>query len=239
MRQGGTMTVSTRSALARAPFFAGVSAADLERFERRCNWRTVEDGATVLDYDDASSDVYFIIAGEVRILIRTSAGREVILADMRAGEFFGELAAIDGAPRSANVTALTRCELVIVPAPVFGDMLEALPALARALMRLLVGRVRALNARLTEHSVLDVRHRLYSELLRLSAVRGGGKGERSISPPPFHHVLAARVGCRREQVSRELSALAQEGITEKTRGALVIRSPETLRARIETALADG
>ena len=54
-----------------------------------------------------ASNVYFIIAGEVRVLIRTPAGKEIILAEMRAGEFFGELSAIDAVERSANVTALT------------------------------------------------------------------------------------------------------------------------------------
>ena len=63
-----------------------------------------------------SSDVYFIIAGEVRVLIRTVAGKEVILGESRAGQFFGEMTAIDGTKRSANVTALTKSELCIMPA---------------------------------------------------------------------------------------------------------------------------
>ena len=92
------------------------------------------------------------------------------------------------------------------------------------------------NARLTEHSVYDLKHRLYAELLRLSAPRAGHEGQRTVSPPPFHHVLAARIGCRREQVTRELSALTGDGIIEKTRGALVIRKPKVLEERLADAM---
>jgi len=72
----------------------------------------------------------------------------------------------------------------------------------------------------------------------MSSPRAGGTGERVVTPPPFHHVLAARIGCRREQVSRELSALGHQGIVEKGRGALVIRQPKVLESRIAIALQD-
>lgn len=111
--------------LARVPFFKDVTDLDFERYDRRCNWRRYDDGEVVVDYEDESSDVYFIIAGEVRVLIRTSSGKEIILAEMRAGQFFGELSAIDGVKRSANVTALTRSELCIMPAAVFRDVMFA------------------------------------------------------------------------------------------------------------------
>ena len=162
--------------LARIPFFkdAGI---DFERFDRRCSWRRYDENEIVVDYEDLSSDVYFIITGEVRVLIRTQSGRELILGEMRVGQFFGELAAIDEIKRSANVTALIRSEMCIMPAPVFQDALRASPVLMDRLLRLLAGRIRELNARLTEHSVLDLKHRLYSEILRLSAPRVGAHGE--------------------------------------------------------------
>jgi CRP/FNR family transcriptional regulator, cyclic AMP receptor protein len=106
------------------------------------------------------------------------------------------------------------------------------------LLRLLAGRVRELNARLMEQAVLDLRHRLYSELLRLSVPRPGRGEERVVTPPPYHHVLAARIGCRREQVTREFTSMSQEGLVERTRGALVIKRPEVFQARIAEALRE-
>ncbi|MGV6873666.1 Crp/Fnr family transcriptional regulator [Pseudochelatococcus sp. B33] len=223
--------------LGRVPFFqdAGI---DLDRFAPRLHWRRFVTGEVLIDYEDKSTDVYFLVSGEVRVLVRTQAGREIILDDMRAGQFFGELAAIDGIGRSANVAALTQGEVCVVPASVFRDIVFASPAVADRLLRLLAQRVRELNARLTEHAVLDLRHRLYAELLRLSAARVGHPGERVISPPPYHHVLAARIGCRREQVTREFTTLSRDGIVERTRGALVLKQPEVLRERVSVAMRE-
>lgn len=222
--------------LDRIPFFKDSTDVDLSKFDRRCTWKRFEEGEIVVDYEDESTDVYFIVSGEVRILIRTPAGKEVILAEMKGGQYFGELSAIDDVPRSANVTALTRSELCIMPAAVFREILYASRNACEKVLRLLTARVREGNARLTEHSVFDLKHRLYSELLRLSVPRPGKDGQRSISPPPFHHVLAARIGCRREQVTRELSSMSAEGVIEKTRGALVIAKPKVLEDRLAEAM---
>ncbi len=223
--------------LSRVAFFkeAGV---DLTPYETRSHWRRFEQDEILVDFEDVSSDVYFLVSGEVRILIRTPAGKEVILAEMRGGQFFGEMSAIDGIKRSANVTALTRGEVCIVPATVFKEMVFATAAVGDRLMRHLIGRVRELNARLMEQSVLDLRHRLYSELIRLSVPRPGHQGERVVTPPPYHHVLAARIGCRREQVTREFTVLSQEKLIERTRGALVLKKPQVLESRVSEALRE-
>ena len=224
--------------LTRVPFFKGVADLDFERYDRRCNWRRYDDGEVVVDYEDETSDVYFIIAGEVRVLIRTSAGKEIILAEMRTGQIFGELSAIDGTKRSANVTALTRSELCIMPANVFRDVMFTSPTTCDRILRLLTGRIRELDARLAEHSIFDLKHRLYSELLRMAGPRPGRPSERTVTPPPFHHVLAARIGCRREQVTRELSSMSHEGLIEKTRGALVLLKPQVLETRLAEAMRE-
>jgi len=211
---------------------------DLSRFEARSHWRRFEPDEILVDFDDLSTDVYFLLSGDVRVLIRTQSGKEVILGEMRGGQLFGELAAIDGVKRSANVTALTRGEVGIMPSAVFRELVFASPTVADRLLRLLAGRVRELNSRLMEQAVLDLRHRLYSELLRMSAPRTGHGSERVVTPPPFHHVLAARIGCRREQVTREFTTMANEGLVERTRGALVIKRPDLLEARIAEALRE-
>src|SRR5919199_2833263 len=211
------------------------AGVDLAKFESRSHWRRFEPDEILVDFDDLSTDVYFLISGEVRILIRTPSGKEVILGEMRGGQLFGELAAIDGVKRSANVTALTRGEVCIMSAAVFRELVLSTPPIAERLLRLLAGRVRELNSRLMEQAVLDLKHRLYSELLRLSVSRAGNGKERVVTPPPYHHVLAARIGCRREQVTREFSAMSQEGLVERTRGALVLKRPEVIEARISEA----
>ncbi|KAF0136568.1 MAG: cyclic nucleotide-binding protein [Xanthobacteraceae bacterium] len=213
-------------------FFQDISDLDLARFEHRCLWKKVDEGQTIIDFDDPSSDVYFLVSGDVRIQVRTAGGREFILADLREGEFFGELSAIDGEPRSANVTALNRATICIVGAALFREMLASSTIMSGRVMRLLARRVRELNARLLEHAVLDVRHNLYAELLRLSILRPQAPPARIVSPPPYHHVLAARIGCRREQITRELRAMQQDGLMQKARGGLILPDPDAIRQRI-------
>ena len=222
--------------LQKIAFFKDAVDVEFDRFDRRCSWKKYDDGEVVVDYEDASTDVYFILAGEVRVLIRTAAGKEIILSDLRSNQFFGELAAIDAVKRSANVTALTRAELCIMPASVFREILFTSQSCCEKVLRLMTGRIRELNARLAEHSIFDLKHRLYSELLRLSSARGGHPGQKMISPPPFHHVLAARIGCRREQVTRELNAMTHDGMAEKSRGALILLKPAALEQRLAEAM---
>src|SRR3954468_3169226 len=93
--------------LASVLLFKGLDL-DLASFEARCNWRRFDPEEIIVDFDEHSTDVYFLLSGDVRVLMRTAAGKEVILDEMRSGELFGELAAMDGIKRSANVTALTR-----------------------------------------------------------------------------------------------------------------------------------
>ena len=218
------------------PFFAGLAPARAEAFARQCVRKRCAEDELVLDFDDPSTDVYFIVSGDVRVLIRTAAGKEMIFGDFGPGKFFGEMAAIDGAKRSANVTALTNAELLLVPPAVFKEIVFGEPTICERLLRLLTQRVRDLNTRLFERSVLDLKHRLYSELLRMSTPRKGHEGQAIVSPPPFQHDLAARIGCRREQVSRELTAMIDEGVAEKIRGGLVLLRPTVLEKRVQEAM---
>ena len=179
------------NSLTQIPLFKPVDEATLRSFEGRVNWAKFEESELVIDYDDNSSDVYFIVSGQVRVLYRTITGKEVILGEMGAGQFFGELSAIDGVGRSANVTALNRSQMCIMSGPVFMELVTHTPMVCKQILTILASRIRFLNTRLAEHSFLQTKHRLYAELIRLSQPRTGHSGQRVVSPPPFHHDLAA------------------------------------------------
>ncbi len=237
LRPGAVAGVGMRS-IAEITFFKGVADFDITAFDRRCLWKRVDEGQTIVDFDEPSTAVYFLLAGDVRILLRTPGGKEFILADMRAGEVFGELSAIDGKQRSANVTALTQALVCVAEGPVFQEMLARSPLLSSRMMQLLTQRIRQLNARMLEHAMLDIRHNLYAELLRLSIPRAGQRLVRVVTPPPFHHVLAARIGCRREQVTRELRVMEQDGFLEKARGALILKRSDDMKNAIAKMMSD-
>jgi CRP-like cAMP-binding protein len=227
-----TMTDASRpSSLADLPFFRGADPAILAKVAAAARWRMVEPGQVVVDEDEPSTDIFFVAAGAVRVQLRAASGREVLLNEFGAGEFFGELSAIDGAPRAANVTAVARSRLCIIPAQAFLDFVFATPSACHALLRTLAARLRLQTERTLEREALPVRLRLFSELLRLSRPRTGAPAERVVSPPPPHHELAARIGARREVVSRELSGMTREGWLARDRRAIrLLRVAEMQRA---------
>lgn len=213
--------------LTEIPFFRGLDHAVAARYAGQAVWTTASPGQMILDFEDLTNDVFFVLSGRVRVVVRAPGGQELILGDIAAGKFFGEMAAIDGAPRSASVTALYRTRICRIAGPAFMQLLAQAPDLAQGLMQVLVDRIRLLNARLFELTHLDTRHRLHAELLR-EAGPPGLAGERIISPPPLQQILANRIGARREPVSREIARLIREGTLARTRGALIIRHPHVL-----------
>lgn len=217
------------------PLLSGMTEKQQSDFGNRCVWRTYEAGEMIIDHHEKSTDIRFIASGTVRVVVRMMEGREVIFNDHVAGDFFGEIAAIDGGERSANVSAVVRSRICIMPQSVFKQITEEVPEVAWRVMNHLVGHVRRLSDRLSEFSFLKAKHRLYAELLRLSRERTSAlangsdhEGQRIISPSPLQSDIADRISSRREIVSREMKELERQGILERTRGGLVILKPDVL-----------
>jgi CRP-like cAMP-binding protein len=233
------------AAILKISLFSSLDPKAAADFERHCVWRNYEPGELIIDYEDATTDVRFILSGKIRVLIRVASGKEVILGDLGAGDYFGEMAAIDKKGRSANVTALEHSRVCIAPADAFMGIVTSHPQLSRIVLEGLVARVRHLNMQLIEQHFLTAAQRLCAELIRLSRPRLARTArtptpanERVISPPPVQKDIAARIGSSREAVSRELSALERQGLLEKTKGGLVLKDVDVLNRRISTALGD-
>lgn len=190
----------------------------------------VRRGQIVIASDTQSTDVYLIVSGRVQISLLSSHGRETILRDMGPGRLFGELAAIDDQPRSANVVALDDSVLAVLSAPDFRDFLSNVPEAGFWMAQQLAGRVRNLTEKVFEMATMPVSHRLQSELTRL-AIDAGIDDDRSIiAQVPTHADLAARIGTHREAVTRELGLLSNEGIVTQAGRKLTINSVSRLQA---------
>jgi CRP/FNR family transcriptional regulator, cyclic AMP receptor protein len=222
-----------RETLARIPLFKDVDERSLARLDTQCTWRLVKAQEWVIDYKQEGTDVFFVPYGHVRVIIQSPSGRDIILRDIRDGEYFGELAAIDGQARSAGIRAVTDTVIAQMPARVFRSAIHQHPQVCDGLLLLLTSEVRRLAHRLKERDVLNGRERLFAELLRLSAPCGENVAR--ISPPPTHAELAARVGVRREVVTRELKLLERQNLIEKKRGAFVILNVCHLESLIQEA----
>jgi len=197
---------------AEEPFPAGLRDAYLAR----ARLMKLRRGQIVISEGSETSEVYLIRSGRVQISLFSPHGREVILREMGPNLIFGELAAIDRQPRSANVVAIEDCLLAYMRGEDFLEFLGAVPQAGLWMSQLLVARIRNLTARAFELATLPVAGRVHSELLRLAREAGIESDQALLHPMPTHADLAARIGTHREAVTRELNLLAGEGIVRQS-----------------------
>jgi CRP-like cAMP-binding protein len=218
--------------LALMPLFASLDPQEARQLDTRCVWRRVSAGQWVIDEQSEGADVFFVLRGHARVVIGTS-GRETILRDIFDGEYFGELSAIDGKPRSAGILAIADTIVARMSAELFLEAIHRHPEVCDKVLATLVAAIRVHNERTNEYANFDMQERLCAELLRLS--RAGADGRRIVSPPPTHAELAARIGSHREAVTRALNLLERQGAVARTRGAIALTDVERLRRGVATA----
>jgi CRP-like cAMP-binding protein len=220
--------------LDKVPILAGLPEAARRDLEKRCTWREFKAREQIIDKDSDSRDVFFIVHGAVRVLNFSYSGREVSYDDIRAGGMFGELAGIDGKPRSATVIALRRTLVASFSPELFRSVMKAHPDFAISVIERLAAIIRSANDRIMDLSTLGAFSRVYAELLRLArrANKVDGDGAR-LDPIPVHSDLAARCGTTRETVARAFGELAKKGVAQKVGNALVISSMDALEDIVE------
>jgi CRP/FNR family transcriptional regulator, cyclic AMP receptor protein len=223
--------------LRRIDLFKGLADERLEAIARRCTWRNFASGTQVVSRKSCDCTVYLLVSGKVRVTIYSAAGRQVTFHDYASGEFFGEVAAIDEMPRSADVVALESSLLASMPAEEFRKLLRDEPALAERVLRRFAGLVRRLSERVIDLSTLGVHSRIHGELLRLARQAGVEGNVARIDPAPKHADLASQISTYREQVTREMSALAKAGVLGKEGRALVVRDFGRLERMVEEVRA--
>lgn len=214
--------------LTKVGLFSGLPDETLAGLKRRCAWRRYEPGEPIVDHLDASNDVFFITDGEARASIYSVQGKVVTFTDLGPGDLFGEIAAIDGGPRSASIEARTRCVVASMSAAAFRDIMQAEPLVMQALLQSLVARIRALTTRIYEFSALAVKNRIQAELLRLAGLVPRNGNSACIEVAPTHAEIAARVSTHREAVTRELNRLSRLGVVEQRGRTLVVKDVERL-----------
>jgi CRP/FNR family transcriptional regulator, cyclic AMP receptor protein len=194
--------------------FAGLSAESLSAIERRCTWRRVAVGEQVFDRDNDTLEVYFVVEGAVRILTHAD-GREVALADVVAGNYFGELAAIDGMGRSARVVATRDSVLASLDRLDFLVCLHGHPEVAVRVLERLTRIIRNLDQRVTRLSTQDEGQRICGELCRLAEPDPGRPEGWRIVDLPNHKEIASWAGTSREAVAQAIGELSRNGIVRR------------------------
>jgi CRP/FNR family transcriptional regulator, cyclic AMP receptor protein len=225
--------MSIGATLRRVPFLAILPDAEIAWLAERMRPRQYRAGTTIFHRDDPGSTLHVINNGLVKLVLASPEGREVTVGILDAGDFFGELALLDGGARSASAVALEAVETLTLDREPFIAMLERHPQVATALLGVLGDRLRRTDELIQDILFLDLPGRLAKQLLSLADERGVSTPEGiRIDLRLSQSELAAIIGATRESVNRCLNAYADRGILELDRDTITLRALDVLRARI-------
>ncbi|HWP63826.1 MAG TPA: Crp/Fnr family transcriptional regulator [Candidatus Binatia bacterium] len=220
---GGSVSEAA-AALARARLFAGLEPTVVERLAAELRRRRFRRGEVIFHLGDPGDALFLVVSGAVKICLPTEEGDEAILATIHPGEAFGELALLDGAPRSASAVAMLPTEVLVLARPHFEALVEGEPAIRWALLRTLAAEIRRLTEQVAELHFLDIPGRLAARLLRLAGEAGARQPDGTIrlDGPITQGELAAMIGSTRQTVNRFLGDFVAAGLLRLERDAIVI-----------------
>jgi CRP-like cAMP-binding protein len=225
------------SGLGNIDLFAGLPSEAIAEIEAKVTWHQFRPDEQVFDKESDTLEVYFVVAGSVRILSYIRPDREVALANVVAGNYFGELAAIDGKERSARVVAIEESVLASIDGPEFMGMMMRHPLVAVRVLERFARIIRALDNRVTDLSTLSEGQRVMVELVRLARPDPRRMDGYYIPDLPNHKELASWTGATRETVAQTIGELARMGVVERRSMSLIVRDWSKLQALARTATA--
>lgn len=164
--------MSIKELLANIPLFEGLSNSDLDIVAQRVRPRRYKDNDTIFHKDDPGVALYVIVEGKVKIHNETPDGQDCIITIFTEGEFFGDLAMVDGGPRSADATTMEPTELLMLTRDDLMDILDRYPRITRCLLVTIAGRLRRTTELLVKTTTLDVNGRLAMHLNWLAEQHG-------------------------------------------------------------------
>ncbi len=204
-------------------------ASALREIEPKCRWLEFGAHGTVLDRDDNTHEVYFIVAGTVRVMNYLGDEREVALADLQAGDHFGELSAVDSQERSARVVGSDYCVIAALPREHFLTLLLEHPRVALRLLDHFANIIRNMNQRVSSLSSMTPHQRIYSELLRMAEPNPRGDGSWLIRAVPHHNEIASWSGTEKPEVAMAIGSLVRDGVLQRKHKTFVIKDHARLK----------
>lgn len=218
--------------LGRVPLFAELSEQELEQVVSVAIPRSFPKGVRVFHEGDDSDACYVVRSGDLRVTREHSDGRAIALATLGTGDFFGELAMLDGGSRSASVETLSEVELLALPAIDMRRVIAAHGEIAAKLIVALTRRLRETNERVARQSFQTVPSRVAGVLAQLIAEEAIPEDRDGITVRMTQADLAQLAGTSRESVSRFLATLERAGVVMVGRGRVTILEPRRLRSYI-------
>ena len=190
------------------PLFSDLEEAELQTLSSKAVIRHYPRNTIIISEGDVSDSLYCILSGRVKVFLNNEVGKEVILNNQGAGDYFGEMALLDAGPRSASVMTLEDSKISVISKVDFDEFLDQHKEASRKIMCGLVKRLRALTDNVRSLALMDVYGRVARVLLELAVKEGDTL---VIKEGLTQQDIANRVGASREMVSRILKELRTGG----------------------------
>jgi CRP-like cAMP-binding protein len=211
--------------IAAGSLFAGASAEQLDTIAARATARTFARGDVLMHQGDPGDACYILTAGVARVSVIAANGREITLDFLEKGAVAGEIALLDGAERTASVTAIEPVSALRLDRSALRDIIASRPDFAWQLLGQMARRLRTANATIESDRAFASGPRLARSLIRLMATGpDGARLRHQLNQTDLAHFA----GMSREQINRQLSIWADNGIIERVQGQVRILDPETL-----------
>jgi CRP-like cAMP-binding protein len=220
--------------LRQCALFAHVDGPALQVVAHGLRRRRFRRNEVIFHQGDTGDSLHIVATGALKIVLPSAEGDEAIIATLRPGDFFGELALLDGAPRSATATAIEPSETFMLPRGAFLELVARDDGLRDALLAGLAGELRRLTGHVEELHFLDLAGRLAMRLTRLAREADPtARGEVRLDWPYTQSDLASMIGGTRQSVNKLLSDLEDDGLVSIEHDTLIIRDLDELARRAE------
>lgn len=214
----GPASVSTLL-LRNVPLFSVLPEAQLTMLTRVVGRKSYPRSSTIIAAGDVTDALYIVISGRLKVMMSDDEGREVILAILGQGEFFGEMGLVDDEPRSATVIAIEPCELLTIARIDFKKCLAENFDIAMGVMRGLVKRLREADRKIGSLALMDVYGRVARLLMEMAE---NVDGQMVVTKKLPKQDIAKMIGASREMVSRVMKDLQTSGYIEVRAGAIFL-----------------
>ena len=228
---------SRLSLFRRHPAFSDLEPEAFDQLCRYAKPTSVKRGATIFSKGDPGNSLFAIMSGTVKISLSSSEGRNAILNLIGPGELVGEIAVLGGKGRTADATASTDCEILVIDRRDFLPFVQSQPVLAMKFIELLCDRLRHTSEQVEQLILLNLPGRLASALLGLTENRRPGLDSRTIAVT--QQELSEMVGMTRESTNKQLRAWAACGWVQLKRGGIVVLDAHSLRQLAEAGSGSG
>jgi CRP-like cAMP-binding protein len=236
-RKGVARAVDKRGFLAGHPIFGALSPELLNQLSSYAIPRSVKRGTVILERGDDGTAMFAICSGTVKISAPSADGKGAVFNLISDGAIFGEIAVLDGLPRSADATALTDCELMVIERRDFITLIRERAELALKLIEVLCRRLRHTTGQLEDVMFLDLPGRLAKALLQAAkSSEPKSSGAKKVALTQRH--LSEMIGMSRESTNKQLRAWEKQKLIQLQRGGIVILAPQALEAIASTARKD-